>query len=323
MSASDRGQAPVVSRYTKDDKFLRGKNDRLFLDNDSNGVIHQHTGDRLFSPLELRQWRLLLESRFAMLEKMGVPYIHIVPPNAHSVYPEDLPDDVQSHHTRPVLQLIQELRANDSFAKLIYPLDELLAAKPRVLYPKTDPHWSAIGGFVAYERLADEMTSVVRMHRVREEDLRFNERSRTGELGFKTEPEQMSTHVEVSIRTPTAHLVSDTCVVNRGTVFVTECLEAPPTTCALLGDSFSHALLPYLAASFRRFVFAFTPALDYDFIREQKPDVVVSVLNERFMINVPCDFSGRSVKEWEQQKIADGRVREPTPVFRRSFETDR
>jgi hypothetical protein len=317
MSSAEIGEAPVVPRYTKDDKFVRGKNDRLFLDNDTNEVIRQHTGERLFSRAERRRWRLLLESRSAILGKQGVPYFLLVPPNAHSVYPEDLPDHVHSHHTRPVLQLIEELREKDSFAKLIYPLDELLAAKPRLLYPKTDPHWSAIGGFIAYQRLADELSGVVEMNRVREEDLLWTERMLAGELGFKIEPQQTSIHVGARVKNPTAYLVSDNRVINRGAVIVTECPDAPPTTCVVLGDSFSDQLSVFLAASFGRFVYAYTylSGLDCDFIRQHEPDVVVSVLNERFMIHVPNDFSLPSVKEMEQEKIAHGLIREPTPVF--------
>jgi hypothetical protein len=317
MSLSEAGRAPAVPRYKKDDKFLRGKNDRLFLDNDQNEVIRQHTGERLFGPGELRHWRLLLESRVAMLEKSGIPYFHLVPPNAHSVYSEDLPEHVRSHHTRPVLQLIAELREKRSFAKLIYPLDELLAAKPRLLYPKTDPHWSSIGAFVAYERLADEMTPVVHMHRVREHDLVLEEHMLVGELGFKVEPQQESTDVGVWVSKPTAYLVSDNCVVNTGTVVVTECPDAPQTTCVVLGDSFSDQLSPYLAASFGRLVYAYTPRVDYDFIREYEPDVVVSVLNERFMIYVPNDLSGPSLQDMVQQKLAHGLTREPRSNFKR------
>lgn len=317
MTTEQAAGPPVVPRYTKDDKYVRGKNGRLFLDNDQNDVVLQHTGERLFTPLELRRWRLLLESRVAILEKLGISYFHLVPPDAHSVYPEDLPDHVPIHHTRPILQLIEELEEKDSFAELIYPLEELIAAKPRLLYPKTDPHWSAIGAFIAYERLAGKMSRVVDMHRVREEDILFDERMLSGELGFKVEPEEQSLHVFAHVSKPPAYLVSDNCVVNTGTIVVAECPEAPPTTCVLLGDSFSNLLWLFLARSFGRFIYAYTPTLDYDFIREHEPDVVVSVLNERFANVVPDDFGGRSVREMEQDKRTHGLIREETPVFQR------
>lgn len=310
------GDAPAVPVYKRDGKFLRGKDDRLFLDNDENDVLLQHTGQRLFTSRELRHWRLLLESRVAMLEKMGIPYFHLVPPNAHSVYPEDLPDHVHSHHIRPIHQFVDELREKASFAKLIYPLDELLAAKPRPLYPKTDAHWTGFGAFVAYEQLADQMSQVVDMHRVSEGEITWVERMRVGELGFKVEPPQASIDVGARIDEPAAYLVSDNCVINTGMVIVTECPCAPATTCVVLGDSFTERLLPLLASSFGRCVYAYSPRMDYDFIREHKADAVICVLNERFMVHRPNDFADATVMEMAQDKIAHGLTREPTPIFR-------
>jgi alginate O-acetyltransferase complex protein AlgJ len=252
-----------------------------------------------------------------MLEKMGIPYFHMVPPNAHSVYPEDLPDHVHTNHTRPIFQLVEELDANKSFATLIYPLEEIVAGKPRLLYPKTDPHWSAIGAFLAYQRLADEMSPAVRMHRVAEADVAFRERMLVGELGFKVEPQQEAPDIEAQVLSPTAYLVWDNCVRNTGSTIITECAEAPPTTCLVLGDSFADGLRPYLAASFGRFVNAQTPRLDYGFVREHEPDVVISVLNERFMIVVPDDLNGPTVRDLEQEKKAHGILRRPMRVFPR------
>ena len=316
MGMDGFGDAPAVPRYKKDGKFLRGKNGRLFIDHDSSEVIPQHTGQRLFSGQELREWRLLLEKRTTLLDEIGIPYFHLVPPNAHSVYPEDLPDHIQAQGLRPVPQLIRYLQDRNSFAKVIYPLDDLLAVKPRPVYPKTDGHWSAMGAFVAYQCLADEMAPVVRMHRVADEDVEWFEGTVIGELGFKVEPQQRSTDVYASIERPVAFLVSDNCVINTGTILITECPENPDTTCVVLGDSFSDQLLPFLAASFGRLIYANTPRIDYDFIREHAADTVVSILNERFMIFRPADASGKSVAELEQEKIASGLTREPTSQFK-------
>jgi hypothetical protein len=303
---------PLIPLYKKDGKFLRGKNGRLFLDNDRNHVLQQHCGELLFSARDLRRWRYVLETRVAFHERLGIPYLFLVPPNAHSVYPEDLPDDARAGATRPVLQIIDELRANNSFASLIYPLEELHAEKSRLLYPKTDPHWTAEGAFVAYERLTEELSRLVRLHHVAREDVIFDEVIRPGELGYKVEPEETSTDIDAWVTKPAAHLVSDNRVFNTGSIIETKCPEAPPTTCLVLGDSFSDSLWPFLASSFRRFVFAHIPTLDYDFVREQKPDVVITVLNERFLIVIPDDNAAWSIREFEQEKQAHNVLREET-----------
>ena len=186
-----------------------------------------------------------------------------------------------------------------------------------MLYPRTDPHWTAIGAFIAYQRLADEISRVAPMHRVVEEDVIFIETTLVGELGFKVEPQMEAPGASVAVKRPTAYLVADNCVNNTGSMLITECPEAPPGTCVVLGDSYSDALSLYLAASFRKYVYAYTPRMDYDLVREHRPDVVVTVLNERFMITPPDDLRGQSVRELEHEKKAHGLLREETPVFQR------
>ena len=52
---------------------MRGRNGRLFLDNDTNLVIAQHRGQLRFSDAQLRQWRFVLETRVAKLRLFRVP----------------------------------------------------------------------------------------------------------------------------------------------------------------------------------------------------------------------------------------------------------
>jgi alginate O-acetyltransferase complex protein AlgJ len=291
-------------------KVLRGKNGRLFLDNDSNQIIKQYTGELLFSEDQLRDWRLVLENRIAWHERLGIPYHFLVPPNAHSVYPEDLPDTVRSAPVRPVQQLIQHLEEKQSFARIIYPLEELEAAKPDLeLYQKTDSHWTAWGAFVVYTRLAAEIGATVSVHAVSTDDLKVREKPRLGDLGAKLDPQEQSLQVWATVRTPASRLVSDNMIWGRGTVVVTECEEAAPTSCLVFGDSFGMGLHPFLTSSFRRLVFAFIPTVDHELVRRERPDVVVSVLTERFLMQVPYDVGAPTVDDLAREKQAQGRVR--------------
>jgi hypothetical protein len=307
---------PAVPRYKRDDKYVPGHNGRLFLDNDQNQVVLQHRGEVLFSERDLRHWRLLLETRIAMLERLGIRYFFLVPPNAHAVYPEDLPADAAGGETRPILQLMDHLAEHGSDASLIYPLEEIVATKPRNVYPKNDPHWTSIGAFVAFKRLVKDVSQVVPVHRLDWDDVVFTDVMQMGELGFKVEPQQEAEHVVAWVPEPRAYLVSDNQVFNTGSIVSTECAHAPPTSCLVMGDSFSDALWPFFAASFGQFTFAHAPTVDYDFVRECRPDVVVSVLNERFMISIPDDLGGRTVRDFEAEKKAHGIDREVTGHWR-------
>jgi alginate O-acetyltransferase complex protein AlgJ len=299
------------SFFQYDAKVLRGKNGRLFLDNDTNRVVDQFTGALRFTDAQLVAWRRRLDDRCASLEALGVPYLFLVPPNAYPVYPEDLPDHIRPAPRRPVHQLIEHLQTNGSRARLIYPLEELLAAKPDpLLYAKTDTHWSARGAWHGYKALVDAIGSAVAINPVAEDDVEFRERPWMGELGFKTDPKEESVLVTARVLRPEAVLVSDNRVYNRGMTVVTECGQAPPTRCLLFGDSFALASLPFFAASFGRFVFVHSPTLDLDFVEQERPDVVISMMNERFLMTVPDDEAAPSIREIAEEKVQNGMLRD-------------
>jgi hypothetical protein len=299
-----------------DSKVIRGKNGRLFLDHDSNQALRQFTGEVLFTPEQLRDWRLVLENRVAWLQKLGIPYFFLVPPNAYLVYPEELPDGIDSGPDQPIKQLIRHLGESGSFARIVYPLEDILAAKPnQLLYPKTETHWSGLGAFIGYRRLADEIGSAVEMHRVPEEEVTFHHHSWMGELGYKVDPKEESTMVAAYVKQPAAQLEYDNLVMNRGMIVITDCPEAPPTTCLIFGDSFALAMLTVLAASFRRMIYAASPTLDYELVRKEKPDIVIGVQNERFLLTVPYDVGAPTVREQAAEKLARGLVRDKVPYW--------
>ena len=304
--ASSRGAQMLVA----DNKVCEGLNGRLFLDNDQNRVLYQHAGELLFTNRELDEWRFLLETRVAWLSVRGVPYFFLVPPNAHSVYPEDLPEQVPRGAMRPVPQLLNHLAERESFAHLEYPRDAIVAAKPALLYPKTDPHWTARGAFIGYRVLADQIAELMPIHKVPAEDVVYREKSIVGELGFKMNPKRESLDLEASVPRPRAVLVMDNQVFNTGSLIETSCPEAPPTTCLLFGDSFVRKMLPFFAASFRRLVFAQVVTLDHTLVEEVRPDVVVTVVNERFMIQIHHDAGAATLQDIASEKLEAGRLRE-------------
>jgi alginate O-acetyltransferase complex protein AlgJ len=302
--------------YKKDDKLLRGKEGRLFLANDRNQVLNQHTGRLRLTSSLLRSWQVTLENRVARLEKLGIPYFFLMPPNAHSVYPEDLPDEITPAAERPVHQLLSHLREKGSFAHVIYPLDDLLAAKPDpLLYSKGDSHWTSRGALVAWRRLAHELSEVTEVTPIDESALDWLEVSRTGELDYKLEPPRESIDVIAEISQPQALLVHDNEVASFGAMVVTECPDAPPVKCVLFGDSFTGKLLTFAAATFRRLVFAQLQTVDAELVEDETPDVVISVFNERFLTVVPDDVSGETFHQQAQQKLARGIRRPPVTMW--------
>jgi hypothetical protein len=254
----------------------------------------------------------VLEERVELLAKSGATYLFMVAPNSHLIYPEHLPDGIELVEDRPVNQLRAHLdRAGSRPTALLYPLDELLEEKRHhEVCSRTNSHWNETGGFVAYSMLIDEVDRVAPVRRLQRSDLAFFEVDTPGDLGYKFTPARESPHTTSRMRHRSAELVYDNQVENTGAYLVTECPAAPATRCVLFGDSYSYGILRFLSESFRRFAFAQTVSIDLDVIERERPDVVISLMSERFIVVPPVAVGRGLIAETEAAKRAQGRTRD-------------
>ena len=198
-----------------DDKVVEGREGRLFLANDANHVLDQHSGRLRFTDDQLRQWRVLLETRTAWLERRGAHHYFLIAPNAHSVYPDLLPDGVPSAPERPVHQLLGHLREHESYARVVYPLEPLIATG-EAAYPKTGSHWSPYGASVACQALVEEIRRDVPVDGVPLDAFEVGEGHRRRGPRSEDAPRRESRSCAPRRSAPRAHAVSDNRVRNTG-----------------------------------------------------------------------------------------------------------
>jgi hypothetical protein len=299
-----------------DFKYVRGKEGWLFLDRDSNRLLDQHTGRIQLREFELRAWQRVLENRAAWLGRRRVPYLFQIAPNPHVVYEDKLPDGVETSERRPVRQLIEHLDRSSSDARVLYPVDELIRHRERAVFPRTATHWSELGAFIAYQQLMDHMDPSLGLRRLEMDDVDWVEVPLPGDLGNKMKPVEQSPFVFGDIREPRAKLVLDNRIVRTGRRVE---FEGPPElgqTCLVVADSYAVRVVPFLAESFRRLVFGHIPTLDYELVEEVNPDVVITIMSERFLIVVPEDLHPETLnlRQLEAQKRERGEVLRPRPV---------
>ena len=112
------------------------------------------------------------------------------PPNAHSVYPEDLPDEVPPlAPIRPITQLDRPSRGALTLSGHVSPGRAGAAKREgQLVYPKTNSHWSSLGAFVAYRVLAAVMATMVKLNRLESEDVRFDEDVQSATSGSRWTP---------------------------------------------------------------------------------------------------------------------------------------
>ena len=258
--ASERGSIGRARRVY-DAKVVEGRDGYLFMADDNNEVMAQHSGRLRLGEAELEGWRRVLERRTEMLADRGCAHLVMVAPNNHSVYPEKLPEDVETAAERPVHQLMAHLDRSDSPVKIIYPLDELVAAKAdHQVCSRVDSHWTDYGAFLAYMRLMEDARPlvptrtvdwddvVVRRRRGRRRPRREARSSALGDAGDRLA-------CETAARAWSTTTVSRAPARSRSP----RATSRPPTTCLLLGDSYSYFLAPFMSECWRRLVLAHAP----------------------------------------------------------------
>jgi alginate O-acetyltransferase complex protein AlgJ len=314
-TAEPGSTAFVAAQPARDGKVLRGRDGWLFLAGDTNDVLGQHTGDIWLDEGELARWRKVVEQRKQIVENMGAHYVFGVAPDTHAIYPDKLPEGVEPAGRRPIVQLQEYLERSGSPVRPLYPVEELRrAARRRLVCSPSDSHWNEYGAFVAYSRLMDEIEQVRPVRRMQEEDLIFLEMPMVGDLSYKIDPDHPEPRVVSFARHASAYLITDNCVEGSGAVVETECLDATGT-CVFVGDSYAWGMMKLLAESFRRFTFVHMPTFDEEFVAARKPDVVVNMAAERFLIHVPDDQNAPSVEQRIQYKREIGRTRSKAPYW--------
>ena len=133
-------------------------------------------------------------------------------------------------------------------------------------------------------------------------------------------PMEKSPFVFGDLRDQRAKLVPDNRIARTGRRVE---FEGPPElehTCLVVADSYAVRVVPFLAESFRRLVFGHIPTLDYELVEEVSPDVVITVISERFLIVVPEDLHPEtpSLRQLEASKPRARRGPAPPARSRRT-----
>gem|GEM_PF-3592709 len=270
-------------------KVLEGRDGWLFLRNDSNDVLGQHAGSVLLAPEDRRQWQQLFQRRSATAKEDGAAWLFVVVPDKESVYPEHLPPEIHPASRRPVHDVLEI--ADRAGAPALYLLDAMRAAKSEAdLYPKTDTHWNYRGAYLGYRAICENLRRRgIDVRVFGDGEIGWYEDSFEGDLGSKLDPPMVSNRLLPDIKGVEASLVLDNGVQNHGRVKVFERAGSGGPTCVVFGESFAEALLIFLRESFQRLVFVHTSMFVREIVERERPDVVLSIPTERFLLRPPDD----------------------------------
>jgi len=302
-----------------------GKEGWLFLRTGTNNSLSYYLAPDLFTEEMINNWINLLRSRINYFQENEIAYAHLFAPNKLTIYPEFYRGDLPFFTSSPLQKLFQKLVDLDLRSVLDHVVNPIEyfnnIKKDQQLYWKTDTHWTFWGVFGAYQLICKNLGYQTDM------DLLKRDRKTTTlvmDTGGKLNPpvSEQATFFQPLVNAkriyanPLEKYKEDRNYKNifdyhvgSNVVFENPMAKIQQKV-ILFGDSFSesrpHLLTGALAETFREVHFVWSVNLDYGYIKDVQPDIVISENVERFMPRVPTDtFNLKDFVRNKLSKISD------------------
>ncbi|MDZ5460324.1 hypothetical protein [Azohydromonas lata] len=275
------GQAHWVCQPRLDEmlQILRGNDNWLFLENDTNRSVDQYTGRFLLDEQALTKYETFVNGLKELQQTQ--PMCYLVSPNKESVFPAHYP------YARGGVTILDQVMATCGLGNeeyFIYPKDELFKAQNS--YCRTDTHWTYGGAYTAFARCLSKFDVSVNHKNL----FKFKTTLFEGDLGSKLEKLEYDTY---TVATPAGKapeiIFKSGTPRNHGRIIIYGNSDAPVKgTLAIFGSSFSYYFLEMFATVFSRVFFMYSPASPVmEILDEEKPDFVILETPERFLVHPP------------------------------------
>lgn len=258
---------------TISDKAMRGRDGFLFLNGkDSNNLLGHLTGT---APLQ-NSAHTIHQHNQRVVDALNVPFLGIIVPEAHCVYPEHLPDRTRISETRPVREVIGQMAQGYH-----YPLEQMLAYKAQggTVYTGRDSHWTQPAALECYKALRG---TIGRKHQM---ELAYHPSlaAETGDLSSSKRQHIIQSERKLMTGLQTSYVnVFSSRILNHGNVSVTYNPKGQGR-CLAFGTSFSTRLVPAYTSDFEEVIFCYGTTVDPAMVKLVEPDCVISELPERFL----------------------------------------
>lgn len=264
---------------------LVGRSGRLFIANGTNAVLDQHLGVRTLSGTEVDAWCRTIDDRIAYCASVGAEYALLVAPDTHSIHVEDIPELASTSNPRPIARILERQADNPRFC---YPLEVLRqASREHVVCHTVDSHWSAYAAWVCYEALRQRVPFP--LVQLSPDAVKLTEARGFGDLGNRFTPALEGVFTECVVRNAGARSVWNNGINNRGFMSYWKNKRTDLPRAVLFMDSYGWKFQRFIAESFSSMVVVHSPLCEKTPIELYKPDVVINLMAERFMIRVPND----------------------------------
>lgn len=145
--------------YIESKTVLLGKDNWLFYKaSDDGDTISDYKGTNHYTKAKMKSIMKKLEKESAVLKSKGCELVLLMVPNKENVYAEKMPDNVTRKSEKSRMDLFANYLEKHSKLKVVYPKQELMAAKTAYqTYYKTDTHWNQSGVFIGVQALKEKI----------------------------------------------------------------------------------------------------------------------------------------------------------------------
>ncbi|HAZ85079.1 MAG TPA: hypothetical protein DCX73_00230 [Eubacterium sp.] len=230
-----------------------GRDDWMFCNYDNS--IAYYCGSNLMSEQQMKDKLSLMQKLQNICDSRGVQLQFMIAPNKEQVYSEYMPTYTIENSYKRVPEFIDYVKRNSS-VKIIYPIDELRAAKSTMsTYYKYDTHWNHYGSFIATQALYKDMG----LDYVSPDSVNYSEGSCiwglviTAGLSWK-DYERDYDHIpdyKPEIELFNTDGVIDHIHTEKSAVYRTDSTAQNNSNFVMVGDSFRLYMMPYLERDFQ------------------------------------------------------------------------
>jgi alginate O-acetyltransferase complex protein AlgJ len=273
------------SPKTAEMQVIRGTDNWLYLDNDTNRSVDQYTGRLTLDDDGLERWRAYFSGCAAIAKDAEARHGILIAASKEQVLPEHYP------HKKAELTVHEQVLALCHCSDSVLDTAQLflLRTDKASCFIKTDTHWTDRGAMQAtlalLERLALDVEAAGQ-HIAKDV---YYTMPFVGDLGIKLLPVQSAPTEFLQAPPAVNGAVFDNQLPNIGRVIIFEYADALwPHSLLMFGASSSYPMMKYLKRLFGRIVFVHSAGnVDQDIVRHERPDFLVMQTTGRFMIEPP------------------------------------
>lgn len=161
----------ILNKSLEYNKVITGKDDFLFLGNNSAQVLHKTQGIYVYNEKDINNWTKKLKNIQTWYEERGIKFIIVIAPNKHTVYKEKLPRWVEYKEKTITDDILKYSHKNN--INILDLRDFLISKKSdkKLLYYKYGTHWNYYGASLGYEKTIEYLNN---LYDINIEKLKYN-----------------------------------------------------------------------------------------------------------------------------------------------------